>query len=136
MPAVLFPDVEAAFIGAIGAALAARPEPHAQNVAVRNKVPADTAWPTSKRLVVVRDDGGPTSSIRGVARIGVRVWAPSEAEANDLANLVAALVRGWHDVDVRGATAYNPFSVTEESARPCQYFTAELVVIGRKLPAA
>lgn len=139
MPAILFPDVEAAFVGYMAPALAARPEPHAANVAVRNRVPSERAgdlWPTSGRLVVVRDDGGPTNSIRGVARIGVRVWAPSETEVSDLANLVAALVGGWDDDVVRAPKVTRPYSVTEASERPAMYFTAELVVRGRGLPAA
>lgn len=137
MAAILFPDVEAEFIAYMAPALAARPEPYAANVAVRNRVPDERTvpWPTSKRLVVVRDDGGPTRMVRGIARIGVRVWASSESEVSDLANLVAALVGGWHHGDVRGADATRPFSVTEDSGRPAQYFTAEVVVIGRALPA-
>jgi len=139
MPAILFPDIEAAFIGYMAPALAARPEVYAADVAVRNRVPNESTtqpWPASKRLVVVRDDGGQARIVRGIARLGIRVWAEDEATTSDLANLVMALVNGWHDAVIRGGTASRPYSVTEVSSRPCMYFTAELVVIGRKLPAA
>lgn len=139
MPTILFPDMEAAFIGYMGPALSARPELYAANVAVRNRVPNESAtqpWPTSKRLVVVRDDGGPTRIVRGIARLGIRVWAESAETTSDLANLVMALVGGWSTDPVRIASVNRPYDVTEASGRPCMYATAELTIRGRGLPAA
>ena len=139
MPAIVWPDVEAEFIAYMADALNARPEPFAANVAVRNRVPDESSsqpWPTSKRLVVVRYDGGPTTpDVRATARLGVRVWAEDEATASDLANLTVALVRGWQDRTVKVARPSLPYSVTEESGRYAQYFTAELTIRGRALPA-
>lgn len=141
MVAILHVDVEAEFIGYMAPALQARPEAYASNVAVRNKVPDErtggTPWPASERLVVVRYDGGPrTPDVRATARIGVRVWAEDEAATSDLANLVSALVGAWRSPAVRASNPTLPFSVTEESARPAQYLTAELMIRGRQLPAA
>lgn len=140
MPAIVWPDVEAEFIAYMAPALQARLEAYAADVVVRNRVPDESAtnpWPTSGRLVVVRDDGGPaTQDVRAAARLGVRVWAPTEAETSDLANLVAALVRGWRSPTVRRTEPSRPFSVPEESQRPAAYFTAELTIRGRALPAA
>lgn len=140
MVAILWSDIEAEFIGYMGPALSARPEAYADGVAVRNRVPNESTsqpWPTSKRLVVVRDDGGPTTQdVRATARLGVRVFGADEAETSDLANLVVALVRGWRSPVVRRTEPTRPYSVTEESARPAQYFTAELMIRGRQLPAA
>lgn len=140
MVAILHADIEAEFIGYMASALSSRPEAFTADVMVRNRVPNESAtqpWPTSKRLVVVRDDGGPTTQdVRATARLGVRVWGANEAEASDLANLVAALVRGWRSPTVRRTEPTRPYSVTEESARPAQYFTAELMIRGRALPGA
>lgn len=138
MPAVIFADMEAEFIAYMKAALAARDEPHAAGVAVRQRVPDESgdAWPSSKRLVVVRDDGGPVlGDVRAVARLGVQVWAADEAETSDLANLVMALVGGWRSTSVRRVTPSRPYSVTEPNGRPSQYFTAELLIRGRGLPS-
>ncbi len=144
MPAIEFPDVEELAIEFLRPALAARTEPFTAAVMVRNEVPTEKVvngvpqdpWPTSKRLVVVRDDGGPTFWVRGIARLGVQVWAPSKGEASDLANLCMALVGGWSDGVVRTTNPSRPFSVTEVSGRPKQYFSAELIIRGRGLPAA
>jgi hypothetical protein len=140
MVAILHADIEAEFIDYMAPALDGRPEAYATDVAVRNRVPNESstqAWPSSGRLVVVRDDGGPmTQDVRATARLGVRVWAPTEAETSDLANLVVALVRGWRSPVVRRTEPTRPYSVTEESRRPAMYFTAELMIRGRALPAA
>jgi hypothetical protein len=138
MAGVIHADVEAVVVGHLRTALAARSEPFAANVTVRNRVPDETAsqpWPTSKRLVVVRDDGGPSlGDVRAVARLGVRVWGADEAEASDLANLVSALVASMENVGpVRRSDSARPYEVTEQSGRPCFYFTSELVVRGSSL---
>lgn len=140
MVAVVHADIEAEFIGYMTSALPARPEAYASGVMVRNRVPVETTadpWPASGRLVVVRDDGGPTTQdVRATARLGVRIWAPTEAETADLAHLVAALVRGWRSPVVRRTEPSRPLSVTEESRRPAAYLTAELLIRGRALPTA
>lgn len=137
MPAILYGDIEAEFIAAMSAALAGRDEPYAAGVAVRQRVPDESGdpWPSSKRLVVVRDDGGPVlGDVRAVARLGVQVWASDEGETSDLANLVMALVGAWRSPTVRRVTPSRPYSV-EDNGRPKQYFTAELLIRGRGLPS-
>lgn len=145
MPAIVWPDMEMLAIQYLHPALQARPEPYAADVTVRNTVPSEKVvngvpqdpWPASGRLVVVRYDGGPTTpDVRATARLGVRVWGSDEAEASDLANLAVALVRGWNDRTVKASRPTLPYSVTEDSGRPAQYFTAELTIRGRALPAA
>lgn len=138
MPGVVHEDIEAVVLAYLKAALMARLEPYAASVTVRNRVPDESAtqpWPTSKRLVVVRDDGGPAlGDVRAVARLGIRVWGPSEAETTDLANLVSALVASMENVGpVRSSVAARPYDVAEPSERPHMYFTAELVVRGKNL---
>lgn len=140
MVAILWPDVEAEFIAYMGPALAARSEPFAAGVWVRNRVPRETStepWPSSGRLVVVRDDGGPTTQdVRATARLGVQVWAEDEGATSDLANLVMTLTAAWRSPTVRRVSAYRPYSSAEESGRPKQYFSAELMIRGRELPTA
>ena len=136
MVLILHADVEAEFIGYMTSALQARPESYATDVAVRNRVPDEraggTPWPTSGRLIVVRDDGGPTTQdVRATARIGVRVWGADDAETADLALLASALVGAWRSPTVRVSQPTRPYSVTEESGRPARYFTAELMIRGR-----
>jgi hypothetical protein len=140
VPAIIWPDMESEFVAYMGPALSARPESYAQNVSVRNKVPTERDgdnWPASGRLVVVRDDGGPTTTdVRATARLGVQVWAPSEGDASDLANLVVALLGGWRSPTVRDSRPSRPYSATETSGRPKQYLSVELMIRGRALPAA
>lgn len=135
MAGVIHPDVEAFLIGYLSTALTARPESYAASVRVSNKVPSEqpgNPWPTSKRLVVIRDDGGPSlGDVRALARLGVRVWGATDAETSDLANLVSALIGASEGAGpVRRSESARPYDVTETSGRPCQYFTAELVVRG------
>ena len=135
MPAILYGDIEAQQVTYLAAALAARPEPVTADVGVRNRVPAGTDTdPRPARLVTVRDDGGPSlGDVRAVARVGYNVWAATEAEASDLANIVAALVAGCADGNpVVRATVTRPYSVADDG-RWNLYFTAELWVRGSNL---
>lgn len=131
MPAVIFPDVEAHLIGYLRAALGGRSEPFASGVWVGNLLPGDAP----QRAVLVRDDGGPVlGDVRAVARIGVNVFAGTEAEVSDLANLVSALIGGAADgAPIVRAQTTRPYSVTDDAGRPRQYFTAELIVRGTNL---
>ena len=138
MPGIVHVDVEAWLIGYLKAALTARVESYAASVTVRNKVPTEQTgdpWPASKRLIVVRDDGGQSlGDVRAVARVGLQVWAASESETSALANLVAALMGASENSGpVRKARASRPYSVTEISGRPKQYVTAELIIRGSSL---
>ena len=135
MPGIVHVDVEAWLIGYLKAALTTRAESYAASVTVRNKVPTEQTgdpWPASKRLVVVRDDGGQSlGDVRAFARVGLQVWGASESETCALANLVSALMGASEGAGpVRRSSASRPYSVTEISARPKQYVTAELIIRG------
>lgn len=129
MVGIVFPDVEAFLVTYLAGALDARPEPYSTDVAVRNHVPS--AW--SGRLVVVRDDGGPhLGDVRGVARLGVQVWAEDEPTVSDLANLASAIVgASANSGPVVRARSSRPYTVADP--RPKQYFTAELLIRGTDL---
>ena len=135
MAGVIHVDLEAYLIGYLSTALTARSESYTASVKVSNRVPTELSgdpWPTSKRLVVIRDDGGAAlGDVRALARLGVRVWGADEGETVDLANLVSALVGASEgNGAIRRSEAARPFDVTETSGRPCHYFTAELVIRG------
>lgn len=128
MAGILFPDLEAWLIGYLRGALSGRSEEYASSVWVGNLLPRDHTG----RAVLVRDDGGQhLGDVRGVARIGVNVWANSQAEVSDLANLTSALIGRCADgTPVVRATQTRPYSVTDDGGRPRMYFTAELIVRG------
>jgi hypothetical protein len=131
MPGIVWPDVEAAFIAYMSAALAARPEPVTAGVRVGNDQKA-----TPARQVVVRDDGGPRlGDVRATARIGVRVLAKTWPDCADLASLVVALIGAWPDGDpvVAVSSLSRGYPVVDEANIPERYITAELVVRGTNL---
>lgn len=131
MPGVVLPDVKAVVLAHIRSSLAARPEPFAQGVVVKGDLPD----PRPERAVTVRDDGGSRlPDVRGVARLGINVWAKNEADATDLANLVSAIVAGAENVGpIRRASASRPMEVEDPSGQPNRYLTAELTVRGVSL---
>lgn len=132
MPSVLFPDVESQQIDYLNDILTDR---GVTDVWVGNHLPT----PIPEKAVLVRDDGGPAlRDVRGVARMGYRVWSgykiENPSDSYDLAALCAALVGGCADGSpVVRATASRPFSVEDDSDRPVHYFTSELTIRGSAL---
>ena len=87
----IFDDVELWATAYLRSKLTARPEAYTTGVVVSNAVP--TTRPT--RLVTVRRDGGPkVNPLTEAARLGVNVWAATEADATNLARLVRAILSG------------------------------------------
>jgi hypothetical protein len=128
-PAIVWPDIEAAFITYMKAALTARPEPYASGVTVTNKMPATRP----ARVVLVRDDGGPAlGDVRATARLGIQVWAATAADTADLAALVTALVMAWPNgnTTVLRASATRAFPIADESGNTYRYLTADLTIRG------
>lgn len=125
LPVVIFPDVELWAVTWLRAALAARSEPYASGVTVASKVPSTMP----ARLVWVRRDGGPRD---GVAlerpRLGVNVYAATEKDAADLANLVRALLWSAPDGDpvcrVDELSGPSPIADT----KPRRFMTFELLL--------
>lgn len=129
---VIFPDIELWATGYLRSELAARPETYADDVFVSNAVPANRR----ARMVIVRRDGGPRLTVATeAARLGVRVWSPTEQNASDLARLVRALL--WASPDgnpvVSARDFAGPTAVADESGVPMRYFTLELIVRGTPL---
>ena len=126
---VLWPDVEAAAVRYLTAALAARPEPVAAGVLVT----AHKADGVPRQLVVRDDGGAPVADVRATALLGINVWAPTWVEASELSAMVTALINAWPDGrPVVHASARRGYPVADE-AGPCRYLTAELVVRGTSI---
>lgn len=129
--AVLWPDVEAAAVAYLSTALGELSQPVTSGVHVSTRLPN----PRPERAVIVRDDGGPPlGDVRAVARIGVNVWAATDADAADLAAIVTALINGWPDgKPVIRAVAGRANQVPDDSGQPLRYLTAEVWVRGTNL---
>lgn len=123
----IFDDVELWACGWLRSKLDARPESYAEGVKVDIKVPN----PRPTRLVQIRRDGGPkVNALTEAARLGINVWAATEADVTDLARLVRAVLSG--------AAGQGPVRRVTETTGPSpipdvvprRYFTVELLVHG------
>lgn len=137
MARVLPPDVAMFLTGFIRRELALRSEPFCKNVFVSNKFAP--ASPPRDRQVVVRDDGGPdTSVITSEPAVGITILATTEADANGLARMVKAIVRDCPGVEVGNPVAAvlasnGPYEVPEESIQHRRYMTFTFSVVGTPL---
>ena len=139
LPVIVFPDVVAWAIRYLQEALDARPEPYSAGVLVSKSVPNPRpAGP----MVVVRRDGGPRlDAVRESARLGIRVFASTDADAEDLTALVRGLLGASPGVGPvrRYRETAGPSSLLESASSPEQrsmsvrYFTAELIIRGSQL---
>jgi len=119
---VAYPIAEMVFPAALRSALAGRPEAYAQSVYVGKNVPN----PRRDRMVTFRRDGGPSSEWTDHPRLGVNVWATTDADADNLARLVAALLPTLVGPQVDSVTVLSgPTDVTDTSGQPQRYITAE-----------
>lgn len=144
---VIFSDLElflTDFIRDELAALAGNPYPE---VFVSNRFfepDEDDPQPEPPFQVIVRDDGGPdTSIITNQPSVGITVLGgddPTQGkEATDLALVVKAIVKDSARVEPGNPVAAvlaatGPYKVTEESGRPRRYMTFELSVTGSPFP--
>lgn len=132
LPTVIFPDVELWATGYLRTALAGRSESYASGAYVSNSVPS----PRRDRMAVVRRDGGPRlDATREAARLAVRVWAPTDKDATDLARLVAALLWAAPNGDpvLRVSQPMGVTPVADQSGQPLRYMIFEVVMRGEQL---
>lgn len=130
-PGMVYPDIELVLGGRIRAALSARPETGTDDVLVSNRVPN----PRRRRMVIVRRDGGTESGLRDRPRVSIRVWAENEKAVNDLALLVAAIVRGTPDGApiLSSVKQSGPTPIPDESDQPLRYLVFDLATRGVQL---
>lgn len=133
MPAILWPDVEAALINYLSPALAASPLSFAGDIFVGNLLPN----PRPDYAVTVRNDGGPGAlTVFADLRIGINVWALTKADAVDLAAYVVAYLNGAPEsaaAPFSNVTASVAYEVPDDSGQPHLYLTATLRVRGTTL---
>lgn len=112
---VLFPIATGHVIGRLGDMLAARGESAAADVSVWRVLPPKGE--RSKRMVTVRDDGGPVEGVQSRRRLGFNVWAESSVKAERLALICMGLVGSMADGSPVTAvdSVSGPFEVLEAS---------------------
>lgn len=129
--AILFPDAESWAVSYLTTALTGRAETYASGVVVGVGVPS----PRPARLVTVRRDGGPNKGMFDQPRLGVNVWAETEEDVIDLAELVSALLRiapgDGTCTAMRQLSGASP--VPDESAQPRRYSSFEATLRGSAL---
>lgn len=139
-PAVIHTDLELFLTTWYRAALDARPEDVCRGVEVDNREPNDGEFPD--RLLVIRDDGGPdTSLLTGSRNVGLSVLAgdpENPKDAADLAAIVHALRTQIPSSDPDNPVAavlgsLGPYRVPESQPRARRYMTFTLSVVGKAL---
>lgn len=139
-PAVVHDDLELFLTAWYRAALAARPEEVCQGVEIDNREPTGDNFPD--RLLVIRDDGGPdTSILTGTRTVGLSVLAgdpENPKDAADLAAIVHALRTQIPSTDPDNPVAavlgsLGPYRVPESQPRARRYMTFTLSVVGKAL---
>lgn len=122
-----FDDTELWLTGWLRSKLTARPESVTTGAVVTNTVPN----PRPPRLVQVRRDGGPkVNAMQEVARVGVNVWAATEADCADLTRLTRAILSGAAGQGpVRRVTEISGPSPIPDTT-PRRYFVVELLIHG------
>lgn len=133
-PAVQWPDVELVLCEWIRASLHSASSTWSRCF-VGHRVPAGAR---RSHMVIVRRDGGHRlSAVTELARVGITVWAPTDAECTELAGVVRSVLgsidlaatplRSWTEVS-------GPSWVPDESDHPRLYSTAEAIVRAQPLP--
>ncbi|MGV8912240.1 MAG: hypothetical protein ACOH14_06430 [Rhodoglobus sp.] len=122
-------------------ALAARPEAVCRDVEVVNREPS-AGEPFPEKMLVIRDDGGPDTSIISAERnVGLSVLAGTQEnpkDADDLSRIVHALRNQIPAVAVGNPVAAvlasnGPFPVAESQSRARRYITVRFAVTGTLL---
>ena len=130
MEAVIYPDLEKVLVEKLTELLGAREEPVAQDVKVSTIKPSPDVTPYPGKTVVIRSDGGAElDHVRRLDRVGINIWAPTYAEASDLARLVTALLADTTGEAIKNVRiTLHPIRVAEAGPEEHRYLTAEFVV--------
>lgn len=140
-PLVVHDDLELFLTSWYRARILSRPEPVCADTEV-DRVEPSPGPDFPKKLIVIRDDGGPeTSILTGERSVGVSILAGTKAnpkDAKELANIVYALRSQIPSSDPANPVAAvldstSPVMVPEAQERARVYFTLTLAVAGRLL---
>lgn len=130
-PLSIFPDTLAAMKVYLDAQLALRAEPYTDDVLVTWDMPATRP----DRVVLLRTDGGLTRGVTHASeRMGLQIWAESNEIANDLGNMIHAMLRACvNDGPFRGP---NYLSRVQQVTDPAgskshvlRYIATEMIVV-------
>lgn len=139
-PLVAHDDLELFLTEWYRARLTARPEPICHDVEVGNREPTGPDFP--KKMLIIRVDGGPDTSILTAERdVGLSVLAGTKedpTDANELARIVHALRNQIPAVEAGNPVAAliassPPIPVPEQQARARRYIPITLAVVARPL---
>lgn len=135
-PSFIYQDAEQLVINYLRPILAARPEPWLTGLKIGNKKPETSKAIPPDRVLFVRRIGGQSRSHLDLARIDFKCYGRDEAEAQDLAALVLALMQA--SVNHSGITTVTPFlgltnAPDDLSNAPRYMFTLELEIEGSPL---
>lgn len=140
-PLVIHADIGLFLVDWYRAAIAARPEDVCRDVEFDTQEP-EPGQPFPKKLVIIRDNGGPDTSIITAERdIGISVLAGTKqnpTDANDLARIIHALRTQIPAVatgnPVAAVIASNgPYAVPEAQPHARRYIGLTLSVTGTEL---
>lgn len=141
---VIFTDLELWAAGYIRQELASLVDryPVADGVEVSNREPDENGDGFPAKLVIVRDDSGPTLSVVSQEKsLGVSTLAATvemSTDAKQLALIVFAIMNGCAGVEPGNPVAAvtestGPYLVTEDQPRARMYATHTLIVTGQAL---
>lgn len=119
--------------GSVEALAAAYLRPFLTGVYVSRSIPDPDAGGARARMVIVRNDGGPSVSlVTRVQRLGIRCFAPTPEEADQLADDVNYRMQqaDGNAPFVRVTQTGGPYPVDEPSGASVRYATYEALTRG------
>lgn len=134
---VIHGDLELYLTSRFARELAQRPEPACQGVDVDRREPAaNEVFPP--RLVVVRDDSGPDTSVVSAQRsVGISFLAENQSDCMTLSRIGAAIATQVPGLDPGNPVAsvvlgsiFGPYWVAEDQPRFRRYMTITYDVVG------
>ena len=120
---IIYPPTTGKLCAVLRTALTASPKAYSSAVTVAPELPAIK----SARMVTIRDDSGPDDGVQTRRRYGVNVWAATPGDAENLALLCMAILRGCADGKpiTRTDSFSGPYSIADDPAyllSPAHYF--------------
>lgn len=111
---IIFPPTTGKLCAVLRTGLTEAATPYSSAVAVGPELPATKV----ARMVTVRDDSGPDDGVQTRRRYGINVWAASAGDAENLALLCMAILRGCADGKPITATDSfsGPYSIADDPA--------------------
>lgn len=132
--ATIYPDIEAILVEYLSDALEARSEAFTDNVFVStNKLQSNGSEP-DKQVIITGSYGRELDVIRKEASIIIDVFTVNYEDANNLSNMVAALMDDCTGPNIKYVeVALGPVRIVEQSLSEQRSMTVDLIVKGNNL---